>query len=170
MIRFTELVYLAAPYALPEERRFNLRLAKLIRSYNFPLLMPQESVETLSEHQCLPDWQPRPELLQGEVDLDQLMAESCMDALNRANLLIAVFYGEEFDPVTAFEVGYALGRRTNVVAIQNSLEPKLYRSGSLSRLATPHSCSRVIIVPQEDDHFTDRLIPVLNRYFVPHKL
>jgi nucleoside 2-deoxyribosyltransferase len=174
MLRFTELVYLAAPFERPEERAFNQRLAKLVRAYNFPLFMPQEAVVEIAESGgCLADWQPRPELLeQGchEGNLDQYVMEACMDALNRANLVIAVFYGEEFDPLTAFEVGYALGRRTNVVAVQNTLEPTLLRSGSLSRLTSPQVCSRVVIAPHDDEYFPDRLIPILNRYFVPHKL
>jgi nucleoside 2-deoxyribosyltransferase len=172
MLRFTELVYLAAPFERPEERAFNERLAKLVRAYNFPLFMPQEAVEELAATGCLADWQPRPELIENgcNPDVEQLLTEACMDALNRANLVIAVFYGEEFDPLTAFEVGYALGRRTNVVAVQNTLEPELERSGSLVRLASPQVCSRVVIAPHDDERFPDRLIPILNRFFVPHKL
>lgn len=173
MLRLTELVYLAAPFEHPEERAFNQRLAKLVRSYNYPLFMPEEAVEELAAHGCLRDWQPRPELAdQGchAGNLDQYLTEACMDALNRANLVIAVFYGDDFDPLTAFEVGYALGRRTNVVAIQNTLEPSLLRSGSLVRMTSPHVCSRVVITPHDDELFPDRLIPILNRFYVTHKL
>lgn len=174
MLRFTELVYLAAPFERPEERAFNQRLAKLVRSYNYPLFMPEEAeVELRESGGCLADWQPRPELAQDGChagNFDQYMTEACMEALNRANMVIAVFYGEEFDPLTAFEVGYALGRRTNVVAVQNTLEPTLIRSGSLKRMTSPHVCSRVVITPNDDERFPDRLIPIINRFFVPHKL
>lgn len=173
MLRFTELVYLAAPFERPEERAFNQRIAKLVRSYNFPLFMPEEAREELAQHGHLRDWQPSADMqLTGDpdADLDALMTEACLDSINRANLMIAVYYGEEFDPLTAFEVGYALGRRTNVVAIQNTLEPELVRPGTLQRLASPQFCSRIVMAPHEDDHFPDRLIPILNRFFVPHKL
>ncbi len=173
MIRFTELVYLAAPFALPEERAFNQRLANLVRSYNYPLFMPEEIRPELAEHGCLRDWKPRADMeLPGtpEADLDLLMTEACLDAINRANLMIAVYYGEEFDPLTAFEVGYALGRRTHVVAVQNTLLPELVRSGTIERLASPQFCSRIVIAPHDDERFPDRLIPILNRFFVPHKL
>ena len=105
-----------------------------------------------------------------EEDLDLLMTEACLDAINKANLVIAVYYGDEFDPLTAFEVGYALGRRTNVVAVQNILVPELGRPGTLQRLASPQFCSRIVVAPHDDERFPDRLIPILNRYFVPHKL
>ena len=173
MLRFTELVYLAAPFDRPEERAFNQRLARLVRSYNYPLFMPEEAIPELAANGCLPDWKPRADFQEGntpEETLDLLATEACMDSLNRANLVIAVFYGEEFAPLTAFEVGYALGRRTNVVAVQNTLETDLLRPATMSRLASPQVCSRVVIAPHDDERFPDRLIPILNRFFVPHKL
>lgn len=173
MLRFTELVYLAAPFENAEQRAFNQRLAKQVRAYNYPLFMPEEARPELAENGSLRDWQPRADMkLTGnpQEDLDLLMTEACLDAINKANLLIAVYYGEEFDPLTAFEVGYALGRRVNVVAVQNILLPELRRSGTLQRLASPHFCSRIVIAPHDDERFPDRLIPILNRYFTPHKL
>jgi nucleoside 2-deoxyribosyltransferase len=174
MLRLTELVYLAAPFKLPEERAFNERLAQLMRAYNFPLFMPQEAVVELAEVGHLQDWQPHPELLPPgltpEEQTDLLLTTACTDALNRANLVVSVYYGEEFDPLTAYEVGYALGRRTNVVAIQNTLCPDLSRPAHQNRVTSPQFCSRVVIAPAEDDRFPDRLIPILNRYFVSHKL
>lgn len=173
MLRFTELVYLAAPFEKPEERAFNQRLAKQVRAYNYPLFMPEEIRPELAENGCLRDWQPAADMkLTGnaEEDLDLLMTEACLDALNKANLVIAVYYGEEFDPLTAFEVGYALGRRTNVVAVQNTLLPELERAGTMQRLASPQFCSRIVLTPHDDESFPDRLIPILNRFFVPHKL
>ena len=175
MLRLTELVYLAAPFAHPDERAFNERLAHLVRAYNFPLFMPQEAVEELAEFGCLQDWQPHPELIPENCPpaqkTDLLLNEACTYSLNRANLVIAVYYGEEFDPLTAFEVGYALGRRTNVVAVQNTLCPDLHRTGNNNNRATsPEYCSRIVSAPAEDERFPDRLIPILNRYFVPHKL
>jgi len=159
MLKLTELVYLAAPFDRPEERAFNDDLAELVRSYNFPLLMPQEMHEELAAEAGT---------AQG-AQLDEAMLETCMEALNRANLVIAVAYGEEFDPLTAFEVGYALGRRTNVVAIRNDLYPELSRPGSVScRVFSPGFCSRIVIAPHEPDRFPDRLIPILNRFFVPN--
>lgn len=160
MLSFTERVYLAAPFERPEEIAFNNRLAKVMRSYNFPLFMPQEFREEL-----------RTENEEGvsNEDLDEQLMEACLDIINRASLVIAVYYGEEFDPLTAFEVGYALGRRNNVVAVQNKLEPELFRNGS-GRKSSPHICSRIVVAPHEDTTFPDRLIPILNRYFVPHKL
>lgn len=174
MMRLTELVYLAAPFEHPEERAFNERLAKLVRAYNFPLFMPQEAVVELAENGHLRDWQPHVELIPSNCppneQTDILLTAACTDSLNRANLVIAVYYGEEFDPLTAYEVGYALGRRTNVVAVQNTLCPDLHRTSSQKRNTSPEFCSRIVIAPAEDERFPDRLIPILNRYFVAHKL
>ena len=174
MLRLTELVYLAAPFERPEERAFNRRLAKLARDYNFPLFMPEEAVVELAERGHLRDWQPHEELIPPncppEEKTDILLTAACTDALNRANLVIAVYYGEEFDPLTAFEVGYALGRRTNVVAVQNTLCPELNRPNGQNRMTSPQFCSRIVVAPEEDERFPDRLIPILNRYFVAHKL
>lgn len=174
MLRLTELVYLAAPFDHPLEREFNERLAKLVRAYNFPLFMPQEALPELEEAGHLQDWQPQPDLLPDnyspEERLDLLMTAACTDSLNRANLVIAVYYGEEFDSLTAYEVGYALGRRTNVVAVQNTLCPDLGRPSQQTRGTSPQFCSRVVVAPHEDERFPDRLIPILNRYFVSHKL
>jgi nucleoside 2-deoxyribosyltransferase len=158
MLSFTERVYLAAPFECAEEQAFNNRLADLMRAYNFPLFMPQECRDNLIL-----------EGLRGEA-LDERLMEACMDVINRASLVIAVYYGEEFDPLTAFEVGYALGRRTNVVAVQNTLEPALFRNNGSGRKSSPHICSRIVVAPHDDERFPDRLIPILNRYFVPHKL
>lgn len=165
MLRFTELVYLAAPFAKPEERAFNNRLAALVREYNYPLFMPQEAIADIESGNS-----PFLDLSNEEKSTDTLLTEVCMEAINRASLVISVFYGEEFDSLTAFEVGYALGRRTNVVAVQNQLEASLSRQGCMARLSTPHVCSRIVITPHDDESFPDRLIPILNRYFVPHKL
>jgi nucleoside 2-deoxyribosyltransferase len=165
MIRLTELVYLAAPFEKPEERAFNERLIKIARDYNFPMFLPQEAEADVAAGNS-----PFIDLSGEPKTNDELLTEVCMEALNRANLVIAVFYGEEFDPLTAFEVGYALGRRTNVIAVQNKLEPGLSRKGCLARVSTPQVCSRIVITPHDDEHFPDRLIPIMNRYFVPHKL
>ena len=173
MLSFTELVYLAAPFDTPEQRAFNQRVAKLVRSYNYPLFMPEEIRPELAEHGALEHWQPAADLtLTGNAaeDLDILYTEACLDAINRANLMIAIYYGEEFDPLTAFEVGYALGRRVNVVAVQNILVPELARCGTLNRLSSPQFCSRIVVAPHDDERFPDRLIPILNRFFTPHKL
>ena len=158
MLSFTERVYLAAPFEHPDELAFNNRLAQLVRAYNFPLFMPQECIEDL-----------RVERVNAEM-LDEQLMETCIDVINRSSLVIAVYYGEEFDPLTAFEVGYALGRRINVVAVQNTLEPALFRDNGSSRKSSPHICSRIVVAPHDDERFPDRLIPILNRYFVPHKL
>jgi hypothetical protein len=170
----TELCYLAAPYNTPEERAFNVRLAELMRAYNYPLFMPQELLEAIErgEH-------PFPESSYEEVQEQsprRLLASISMDMLNRANLVVAVYHGEEFDPAAAFEAGYAIGRRTNVVAVRSPLpDEPLYGGmnepeGCMARLATPHLCSRVVFAPYEEESFPDRLIPILNRYFVPHRL
>ncbi|HEY9744714.1 MAG TPA: nucleoside 2-deoxyribosyltransferase [Oculatellaceae cyanobacterium] len=158
MLSFTERVYFAAPFEHPAEVAFNNRVAALVRAYNFPLFMPQEVRGELHAQG-----------LTGE-ELDERLMEVCMDVLSRASLVIAVFYGEEFDPLTAFEVGYALGRRTNVVAVRNTLEPELFRRNGSGRHASPHICSRIVVAPHDDERFPDRLIPILNRYFVAHKL
>jgi len=168
----TELCYLAAPYYTPEQYAFNQRLAKLMRAYNYPLFMPQELLEALErgEH-------PFPETSYEEVQEQSprsLLASISMDMLNRANLVVAVYHGKEFEPATAFEAGYAIARRTNVIAVCSPVaDESVNDSGGdtcMSRLETPHLCSRVVMAPYDDESFPDRLIPILNRYFVPHRL
>src|ERR1700739_2552467 len=98
MLYLTELVYLAAPFAHPDERAFNERLAALVREYNFPLFMPQEGLERLHGREI------RAAMVSGgsfaflekaanEMERrapEDLLPEVCMEALNRANLVLAV--------------------------------------------------------------------------------
>ncbi len=165
MLQFTEIVYLAAPFGTPEERAFNDRLAEQTEAYNYPLFMPQRIAEDIRNGNC-----PFLDIVQEGKTVEQILLEVCMEALNRSNLVIAVHYGEEFDPVTAFEVGFALGRRLNVIAVKNDLNGDMNRKGVLERFPTPHVCQRMILTPAHDEEFPDRLIPIMNRYFVPHKL
>jgi nucleoside 2-deoxyribosyltransferase len=175
MRELTELVYLAAPFEMPQERSFNDRLSRLTRAYNYPLFMPQELLALLEKGEDpFPDFDDHAD----QKTLSERFGELRMNLLNRANLVVAVYHGDEFDPLTAFEVGYALGRRTNVVAVRSeplvctaeSAASEFPSQGCLARMATPHLCSRVVIAPYDDENFPDRLIPILNRYFVPHKL
>lgn len=175
MLCTTELTYLSAPYQTENQQRFNQRIAKLVRDYNFPLLLPQEAREQLLLSSCLPDWQPSGALLNtvcSSENLPVFLTTCCMDSITRANLVLAVSYQGFFDPVTAFEVGYALGRRVNVVTIDNSLvEPEFsVERNELSLMASPKLCQATVSAPEADDRFPDRLIPILNRYFEPHKL
>jgi nucleoside 2-deoxyribosyltransferase len=172
----TEIVYLAAPYQTAQQKTFNQRVAKLVRTYNFPLFMPEEAEEKLLDTGEVPDWQPSGHLetLTCRADNLHCFMDTCrMEIIKRSNLVLAVCHEQYFDPVTAFEVAYALGRRINVVAIQNnrqhlSVMPSVEPSVTL--LASPALCHATVLAPERDDLFPDRLIPILNRYFEAHKL
>jgi nucleoside 2-deoxyribosyltransferase len=182
----TEVVYLAAPYHTPQQQAFNQRVARLVRAYNFPLFMPEEAEAALLNTGTIADWQPSGELANVVCNASTflVLTDACrMEMIRRANLVLAVCYGHKFNGVTAFEVGYALGRRINVVAIQNNLpETSLSTESSSGNgakkadqkaetiLASPGVCHARVIAPERDDQFPDRLIPVLNRYFEAHKL
>jgi nucleoside 2-deoxyribosyltransferase len=173
MLALTEIVFLAAPFTRPEEIAFNRRLAEVVRAYNFPLFMPQEARDELRTGE-LPEQAISVDAVlapavSNSTNADERLAEVCMEALHRANLVISVFYGDDFDSRTAFEVGYALGRRINVVAVQNTRISGPERSEQCAPWSGPNLCSRVVVAPHEEERFPDRLIPILNRYFEPFK-
>ena len=141
-----DLVYVAGPTDTPERRDFNQRIANLARSYNFPIFLPQEVEDELSE--------------------DDFKNE-CREALNHSNLMLAVLYGEHFDPGTAEKVAYTLGRNHIFMSIQNLLLPPT--------LAEPtpelrEQAVRNIPITPEYELCADRLIPLMNRYFLPPSL
>lgn len=176
MFSFTEIVYLAAPFERPEQRAFNERLADIVRTYNFPLFMPQEAqleIQTGEPTSPFPVDAVITNTLASVQDADEetkreKLLEICTEALRRSNLVIAVAYGDEFDSLTAFEAGYALGRGINVVAVRNDQHSDLCLSGDAARWPSLPMCARIVVTPEEHDRLIDRLIPILNRYFVPH--
>lgn len=168
-----EIVFLAAPFGSPQERDFNERLAQVVRAYNFPLFMPQEAEEEIRTGELIDGAISADAVLSPKLSKangpDERLAEVSMEALHRANLVIAVYYGEDFDSRTAFEVGYALGRRINVVAVQNTPLTGVEVPERCAPWSGPNLCSRIVQTPQEEERFPDRLIPILNRYFEPFK-
>lgn len=139
-----EQVYLAGPSATPEQRAFNARILDLARAYNFPMFSPEEAARKLS----------------GE-DLRL----KCLDAMDRSHLMLAVLYGNEFDPQTAFAVGYALGRRHQVLAIHNLAAHPEPPDPETASHALLNQVQRIITVTPEKELTTDRLIPVMNCMF-----
>jgi len=158
MITFLERVYLAAPCQHPLAEAFNQRLVTLLREYNFPMWCPQEYWQELqSAH---PDWSY--EQIKAEHDTDR------RDVLMRANLVVAVAYGEDLDPHTALECGIAIGRGIDVIVVQNKHLAELAQPLSLTPPANLF-CTRTISVPEEEARLCDALIPVMNRFFVSQR-
>lgn len=139
-----ELVYLAGPYHRPEDHAFNAHLVQLARDYNFPLFVPQEEAAKLAGE----DFRHR-----------------CLDAMDRSHLMVAVLHGNVFDPHTAFEVGYALGRRHTVLAIQNLPAHAEIPSEETVSDSLLHHAARIIQVSPDKPLTTDRLIPIMNCLF-----
>ncbi|MEM0951434.1 MAG: nucleoside 2-deoxyribosyltransferase [Cyanobacteria bacterium P01_H01_bin.74] len=170
----TELVYLAGPYQTEVQQQFNRRVASLARSYNFPMLLPQEAKEEIRQSGCLPDWQPTEKMLEtpfSEARLPEFLKACCMDSITRANLVVAIAYQNQFHPETAFEVGYAIGRRVNVLTVNHPTETLAGVGESLfSLLSSPEICQQVVTAPDDNSAFPDRLIPLMNRFFEPHRL
>ncbi len=139
-----EQVYLAAPFATAEQRAFNARILELARAYNFPMFSPEEAARSL-----------------GGEDLRL----KCLDAMDRSHLMLAVLYGNEFDPHTAFQVGYALGRRHQVLAIHHMPAHANSPDAETAARSLLNQVQRIIPVTPDKPLTTDRLIPVMNCMF-----
>ena len=97
-------IYLAGPLFTQAERRWMRELAQLLRGYEYPVFLPQDDAGT--------------PLLQSPPDYHGAF-ELCRDAVERADVVVAVVDGPDADSGTAWECGFAYARGKPVVAIRS---------------------------------------------------
>jgi nucleoside 2-deoxyribosyltransferase len=150
-LKLPEQIYFAAPFETDAQRAFNQRIVRLMRNYNFPTFFPQEHWEEGME----------PETFHAV----------CLEALSQSHLVLAVSYGDVFDAQTAFEIGYAQGRRHTVICLRNNLgiENVLKDKNGNGTQPVPDliqkSCVRFISACEKDEDLLNPLISILNRYY-----
>ena len=95
-------IYLAAPLFTQAERRWLRDLHRALQARDFKVFLPQDDAG-------LP-------LLQEPPDFHGAF-EICRDAIDRADLVVAVLDGADSDSGTAWECGYAYARNKPIVAL-----------------------------------------------------
>lgn len=96
-------VYLAGPLFTQAERRWQRELADALRERGYKIFLPQDDA-------ALP-------LLQSPPDYHGAF-ESCRDAIDRCDAVVATLDGADGDSGTAWECGYAYARGKPVVAVR----------------------------------------------------
>ena len=96
-------LYLAGPLFTQAERRWLRELASGLRSLEYGVFLPQDDAGT--------------PLLQSPPDFHGAF-ELCRDAVERADVVLAVLDGCDADSGTAWECGYAYARGKPVVSIR----------------------------------------------------
>jgi nucleoside 2-deoxyribosyltransferase len=96
-------VYLAAPLFSEAERRYNESIATLLKDYFFDVYLPQDigddsAVRESREHRWI--------------------YEHNIQALQNADIIIAIIDGADADSGTAWEMGYATATGKPVIAIR----------------------------------------------------
>ncbi len=104
-------IYLAAPLFTQTERRTNRELAALLER-EFPgatVILPQD-FKVSGKYNDKKNY--------------RVLFRKCLEAVERADAVVAVLDGADADSGTAFEVGYAYARRVPVVGVRTD-----YRAG-----------------------------------------
>ena len=96
-------IYLAGPLFTQAERRWLRELAQSLREHGQRVFLPQDDAS-------LP-------LLRSPPDYHGAF-EVCRDAIDRAEVVVAVLDGSDADSGTAWECGYAYARGKPVVAVR----------------------------------------------------
>jgi nucleoside 2-deoxyribosyltransferase len=96
-------IYLAGPLFTQAERRWMRDIANGLRDLEYSVFLPQDDAGS--------------PLLQSPPDFHGAF-ELCRDALERADLVVAVLDGCDADSGTAWECGYAYARGKPVVSIR----------------------------------------------------
>lgn len=115
-------VYLAGPLGFSEPgRHFHTNfLIPLLEEHGFEVLDPWSLVDTIQIEE-VSAMNPGEEKLNALKRLDQTIAEKNLEALNRADILLAVLDGPDVDSGTAGEIGYAFGRRIPIVGYRSDI-------------------------------------------------
>jgi nucleoside 2-deoxyribosyltransferase len=96
-------VYLAAPLFSDAERAYNRQVAALLRNHFFEVFLPQDSSDN------------EPGRDRGT---HSRIYESNRQALEDADVVVAIIDGADADSGTAWEMGYAAARQKPVIALR----------------------------------------------------
>jgi len=101
-------VYLAGSLFTTAERRWNEWLADALKKRGLQIILPQREVAD-----CISA---------SGVDHERIF-NKCLEELNRANAVLAIFDGCDVDSGTAFECGYAYARQIPIVGLRTDMRP-----------------------------------------------
>ena len=96
-------VYLAAPLFSEAERTYNASLADLLREHLFEVYLPQETGDDTDTRR--------------QAEQVRIFSKN-KEALDNADIVVAVIDGADADSGTAWEMGYAFARQKPVIAIR----------------------------------------------------
>lgn len=101
-------IYLAAPLFSLAERKFNVGLAAWLRldHDDIEVILPQEE-NVVHFETPEPDWQG--------------VYQTCIEGVERADVVVAVLDGADADSGTCFEAGYAIAKGTPVIGVRTDV-------------------------------------------------
>jgi nucleoside 2-deoxyribosyltransferase len=123
-------IYLGAPLFSVAERTYNADLADLLREHLFEVYLPQESGD---------DSAARGKLVQEQIF-------TCnREAIDSADMVVAVIDGADADSGTAWEMGYAFAHQKPVIAVRTDFR----RSGRDEQVNLMLERSSVVVTSNE---------------------
>ena len=96
-------IYLAAPLFSEAERTYNASLSDLLREHLFDVYLPQETGDDTDTRR--------------QAEQVRIFSKN-KEALDNADIVVAVIDGADADSGTAWEMGYAFARQKPVIAIR----------------------------------------------------
>jgi nucleoside 2-deoxyribosyltransferase len=99
-------LYLAAPLFTAAERHWNGWLATALRGLGFDVILPQEEAER--------------HISPSGLDFAGIFG-SCLEGVQSADVIVAIFDGADVDSGTAFECGYAYARGKPVIGVRTDI-------------------------------------------------
>ena len=96
-------IYLAAPLFSESERTYNASLSDLLREHLFDVYLPQETGDDTDTRR--------------QAEQARIFSKN-KEALDNADIVVAVIDGADADSGTAWEMGYAFARQKPVIAIR----------------------------------------------------
>ena len=96
-------VYLAAPLFSEAECEYNKKLADILSGYALQVHLPQECGD--SEHSR-------------DISIQREIFEKNLDALDNADIVIAIIDGADADSGTSWEIGYAFAKGKKIISLR----------------------------------------------------
>lgn len=94
-------VYLAAPLFSEAERDFNRKLSNAIKSIGFKVFLPQEDSNNVKGR-----------------DRQKVIFGKNIEAMDNADIIVAVVESTDIDSGTAWEIGYAFAKDKPILALR----------------------------------------------------